>query len=97
MFNVLGAYYTALNGRLSTVFISTTTPDMLASTAGSWDLYMTAPGAVSMQLLGSMQLWPNSSEADGVTNFAWRTMVPAANLSAVSPYMSQEQPLWRLV
>jgi hypothetical protein len=77
----MNAYMPTLNQPVMLYLISKTSP---AAGSNNWMLEMQRPNSSTPVALGAMLYWPDSGQADNVTYFAWRAVVPARYLSAVS-------------
>jgi hypothetical protein len=88
----LNGYMPTLNRPMTLYLISKTNP--AAAGSSPWMLEMQGPNSTAAVLLGAMQYWPDSGQADNVTYFAWRVIVPARYMSKVSALACLERLAW---
>lgn len=71
-----------MNRPLTFVVVSTTSPAAMGTT--TWLLDVQGPNAAPLQTLGPLQSWPSYPQADNVTTFAYRLVVPGPVIASVS-------------
>jgi len=82
LLDVLNAYMPTLNRPVTLVVVSKTSPTAMGS--NTWLVSMQGPDGLPAQPVGAMEHWPNSTESDNTTLWAYRLVVPGSRLLLVS-------------